>query len=158
MRQQQLLEEEIKQYTAALFEANLRLETEMRERALAQQELNLQNDRMEQELTLTLDPRHQPGQDGGDAAKLRRFEGHFRVVAGMAPKVFSELRGAVLMLNSSRGLAGGGCVLVRLPASRGFVCPRRLLGPAHRAHAHRGTERSELSTSKSLIPALSRKR
>ena len=50
MRHQQVLEEEIKEHTAALFEANLRLETEMRERALAQQELNQQNERMVREL------------------------------------------------------------------------------------------------------------
>ncbi len=45
MRYQQVLEERIKQHTEALMGANTRLASEMRERALAQQELNLQNER-----------------------------------------------------------------------------------------------------------------
>src|SRR5262249_38352211 len=49
---QQVLEEQVKTHTTALIEANTRLETEMRERALAQQELNQQNERMVKELTL----------------------------------------------------------------------------------------------------------
>lgn len=102
MRQQQLLEEQVKQHTAALFEANLRLETEMRERALAQQELNLQNERMVRELT-------QRSNRATSLAKMAELlqscsdlKDIFAVVAGMAPKIFPELRGAVLMLNSSR--------------------------------------------------------
>ena len=104
MRHQQVLEEEIKQHTAALFEANLRLETEMRERALAQQELNQQNERMVQELT-------QRSTRATSLAKMAELlqscsdlKDIFAVVAGMAPKIFPELRGAVLMLNSSRDL------------------------------------------------------
>lgn len=102
MRHQQLLEDEVKQHTAALFEANLRLETEMRERALAQQELNLQNERMVRELT-------QRSTRATNLAKMAELlqscsdlKDIFTVVAGMAPKIFPELRGAVLMLNSSR--------------------------------------------------------
>jgi diguanylate cyclase (GGDEF)-like protein/PAS domain S-box-containing protein len=104
MRHQQVLEEEVKQHTAALFEANLRLETEMRERALAQQELNLQNERMVRELT-------QRSTRATSLAKMAELlqscadlKDIFAVVAGMAPKIFPELRGAVLMLNSSRDL------------------------------------------------------
>ena len=102
MRHQQVLEEEVKQHTAALFEANLRLETEMRERALAQQELNQQNERMVRELT-------QRSIRATSLAKMSELlqscsdlKDIFAVVAGMAPKIFPELRGAVLMLNSSR--------------------------------------------------------
>lgn len=102
MRHQQLLEEEVKQHTAALFEANLRLETEMRERALAQQELNQQNERMVRELT-------QRSNRATSLAKMAELlqscsdlKDIFAVVAGMAPKIFPELRGAVLMLNSAR--------------------------------------------------------
>ena len=104
MRQQQVLEEEIKQHTAALFEANLRLETEMRERALAQQELNQQNELMVRELT-------QRSIRATGLAKMAELlqscsdlKDVFAVVAGMAPKIFPELRGALLMLNSSRDL------------------------------------------------------
>ncbi len=102
MRHQQVLEEEVKQHTAALFEANLRLETEMRERALAQQELNLQNERMVRELT-------QRSTRATSLAKMAELlqscadlKDIFAVMAGMAPKIFPELRGAVLLLNSSR--------------------------------------------------------
>lgn len=102
MRHQQVLEEEVKQHTAALFEANLRLETEMRERALAQQELNQQNERMVRELT-------QRSTRATSLAKMAELlqscsdlRDIFAVVGGMAPKIFPELRGAVLMLNSSR--------------------------------------------------------
>ena len=104
VRQQQLLEEEIRQHTAALFEANLRLETEMHERALAQQELNQQNERMVRELTqrstraTSLAKMAELLQSCGDLKDI------FAVVAGMAPKIFPELRGAVLALNSSRDL------------------------------------------------------
>ncbi len=104
MRHQQLLEEEVKQHTAALFEANLRLETEMRERALAQQELNLQNERMVRELT-------QRSTRATSLAKMAELlqscadlKDIFAVMVGMAPKIFPELRGAVLLLNSSRDL------------------------------------------------------
>jgi PAS domain S-box-containing protein len=104
MRHQQVLEEEVKQHTAALFEANLRLESEMRERALAQQELNLQSERMVRELT----------QRSTRATSLARMaellqscadlNDIFAVLTGMAPKIFPELRGSVLVLNSSRDL------------------------------------------------------
>jgi len=104
MRHQQLLEEEVKQHTAALFEANLRIETEMRERTLAQQELNLQNERMVRELT-------QRSTRATSLAKMAELlqscadlKDIFTVMAGMAPKIFPELRGAVLVLNSSRDL------------------------------------------------------
>ena len=104
MRHQQVLEEEVKEHTAALFEANLRLETEMRERALAQQELNLQNERMVCELT-------QRSTRATGLAKMAELlqscadlKDIFAVVAGMAPKIFPEFRGAVLVLNSSRDL------------------------------------------------------
>lgn len=102
VRHQQVLEEEVKQHTAALLEANLRLETEMRERALAQQELNLQNERMVRELT-------QRSTHVTNLAKMAELlqscadlKDIFAVVSGMAPKIFPELRGAVLVLNSSR--------------------------------------------------------
>jgi len=104
MRHQQVLEDEVKQHTAALFEANLRLETEMRERALAQQELNLQNERMVRELTL----RSTRATGLAKMAELLQscsdLKDIFAVVAGMAPKIFPELRGVVLVLNSSRDL------------------------------------------------------
>jgi diguanylate cyclase (GGDEF)-like protein/PAS domain S-box-containing protein len=101
-QQQQLLEQQIKEHTAALVEANFRLKTEMRERALAQQELNVQNERMVNELTLrsnratTLVKTAELLQSCGDLKDV------LSVIAGMAPKIFPELCGAMLLLNSSR--------------------------------------------------------
>lgn len=102
MRHQQVLEEEVKQHTAALFEANLRLETEMRERALAQQELNQQNERMVCELTQRSTRATSLAKTAELLQSCSDLKDIFAVVAGMAPKIFPELRGAVLLLNSSR--------------------------------------------------------
>ena len=102
MRTQQLLEEQIKEHTAALMEANRRLETEMHDRAQAQQELNQQNERMLQELT----QRSNRATILANMSELLQscvdLKDILSVVAGMAPKIFPELRGAVLLFNSSR--------------------------------------------------------
>lgn len=101
MRNQQLLEEQIKEHMAALLEANTRLETEMRDRSVEQQKLNQQNERMVQELTrrshrsTTLARMAELLQSCADLKDI------FSVVAGMAPKIFPELSGAVLLFNSS---------------------------------------------------------
>ena len=101
MRNQQLLEEQIKEHTAALLEANTRLETEMRDRSLEQQKLNQQNERMVQELTrrshraTTLAKMAELLQSCADLKDI------LSVVAGMAPKIFPELAGAMLLFNSS---------------------------------------------------------
>jgi diguanylate cyclase (GGDEF)-like protein/PAS domain S-box-containing protein len=119
MRTQQLLEEQIKEHTAALMEANRRLETEMHDRAQAQQELNQQNERMLQELT----QRSNRATILANMSELLQscvdLKDIMSVVAGMAPKIFPELRGAVLLFNSSREVlesaaSWAGC---QLPAS-----------------------------------------
>jgi diguanylate cyclase (GGDEF)-like protein/PAS domain S-box-containing protein len=102
MRNQQVLEEQIKQHTAALMEANTRLETEMRERALAQQELNQQNERMVRELTKRSNRATLLAKTAELLQSCTDLNDVFSVVAGMAPEIFPELRGAVLLLNSSR--------------------------------------------------------
>lgn len=103
-RHQQLLENEIKQHTTALVEANTRLETEMRERTLAQQELNQQNELMLRELT----KRSNRSTFLAKLAELLQscvdLKDVLSVIAGMGPKIFPELRGAVLLLNSSRDI------------------------------------------------------
>lgn len=65
---QQDLQDQIKQHTADL-EANARLETEMRQRALAQQELNQQNERMLKELTRRVAAGDRAGQDGRNCCR-----------------------------------------------------------------------------------------
>lgn len=103
-RNQQHLEEQIKDHTAALMEANIRLESEMRERATAQNELNQQNDRIMQEL-------HRRSHRATALAKMAELlqscvdlRDAFSVISGMAPKIFPELRGAALLLNPSRDM------------------------------------------------------
>ncbi|MGH9495368.1 MAG: sensor domain-containing diguanylate cyclase [Candidatus Sulfotelmatobacter sp.] len=103
-RNQQHLEEQIQIHTAALLEANMHLESEMRERALAQQELNQQNERIMREL----ESRSNRATTLAKMAELLQscvdLKDAFAVISGMAPKIFPELRGAALLLNSSRDL------------------------------------------------------
>lgn len=99
---QEVLEEQIKKHTAALMEANSRLETEMRERTLAQQELNQQNERMLTELTRRSRRAILLAKMAELLQSCAELKDVFSIVAGMAPKVFPEFGGAVLLLNSSR--------------------------------------------------------
>jgi len=119
MRNQQMLEDQIKRHTAALMEANVRLETEMRERALAQQELNQQNERMVRELTRRSNRATTLAKMAELLHSCSELKDVFSIVGGMAPKIFPELAGAILLFNSSRDLlevatAWAGC---QLPAA-----------------------------------------
>ena len=116
MHTQEFLQQQVKEHTEALFAANTRLQEEMKERTLAQQELNQQNERMVKELTL----RSQRATTLAKMAELLQscaeLKDVFSVVAGMSPKFFPELRGAILLLDSSgktMELAGqwSGCTL-----------------------------------------------
>jgi diguanylate cyclase (GGDEF)-like protein/PAS domain S-box-containing protein len=102
IRNQQVLEEQIRQHTAALMEANTLLQSEMRERALAQQELNLQNERMVRELTKRSNRATNLAKMAELLQSCSEVKDAFSVVAGMAPKVFPELRGALHLFNASR--------------------------------------------------------
>ncbi|HEY1679700.1 MAG TPA: diguanylate cyclase [Candidatus Sulfotelmatobacter sp.] len=103
-RNQQHLEEQIRAHTAALLEANLRLESEMRERALAQQELNAQNERIMQELQSRSSRATMLAKMAELLQSCVGMKDALSVIAGMAPKIFPEMRGAVLLMNSSRDL------------------------------------------------------
>jgi diguanylate cyclase (GGDEF)-like protein/PAS domain S-box-containing protein len=102
MRHQAVLEEQIRQHTAMLMDANTRLQTEMRERALTQQELNLQSERM----VLDLTERSNRSTNLAKMAELLHscaaVQDACSVAAGMAPKVFPELRGALWLFTPSR--------------------------------------------------------
>jgi len=102
MSHQQVLEEQVKQHTAALLEANGRLESEMSERALAQQELNQQNDRMLRELTLRSNRATTLAKMAELLQSCADLKDVFAVVSGMAQKIFPDFAGAVLLFNSSR--------------------------------------------------------
>lgn len=101
MRHQQVLEDQVKQHTEALMDANTRLRSEMRERAMAQEELNLQSERMVRELTIRshrstalvkMAERLQSSTDVKDACAA---------AASLGPKIFPELRGGILLFNAS---------------------------------------------------------
>ena len=136
MRNQQVLEEQLKQHTAALMDANTRLQSEMRERALAQQELNQQTERMVEELT----KRSNRSANLAKMAELLQtcadLKDAFAVVAGMAPKVFPELRGALLLFNASREMLDVAALWGDCELAGGRVWTAGLLGSAHRALAH----------------------
>ena len=101
VRSRELLEHQVKEHTAALLEANTRLETEMRERALAQQELNAQNEHMVQELTRRSNRATTLAKMAELLQSCADLNDVLSLVAGMAPKIFPELTGAMLLFNSS---------------------------------------------------------
>lgn len=104
MHHQQVLEEQIKEHTAALMDANARLEAEMRERALAQQELDQQNERMLRELTIRSNRATTLAQMSEFLQSCVDVKDILAVISGMAPKIFPELRGAVLLFNSAHDM------------------------------------------------------
>jgi diguanylate cyclase (GGDEF)-like protein/PAS domain S-box-containing protein len=101
MHHQQVLEEKIREHTAALMESNSRLQLEMRERLLTQQELNQQNARMVEELTKRSNRATSLAKMAELLQSCSSLKDAFSVVAGMAPKVFPELRCAVVLFNPS---------------------------------------------------------
>ena len=101
MGYQQMLEQQVKEHTAALLQANARLESEMRERALAQQELNQQNEHMVRELTVRSNRATTLAKMAELLQSCADLKDVFSVVAGMAQKIFPDFAGAVLLFNSS---------------------------------------------------------
>lgn len=101
MLNQQSLEEQIKKHTDALVDANNRLENEMRERSLAQQELNDQNERILIDLRKRSDRSTMLAKMAELLQSCADMTDMFSVLVGMAPKIFPELTGAVFLLNPS---------------------------------------------------------
>ncbi len=97
MHHQQVLEEKVKEHTAALMAANLHLQSEMRERNLAQQELNQQTESMVKELTKRSNRSTNLAKMAELLQSCSNLKDAFTVVTGMAPKVFPEFRCAVLL-------------------------------------------------------------
>lgn len=103
MRNQQLLEEQIKARTGELFEANTRLQQEMREREIAHKQLDEQNERMMQDLT-------ERSARATMLAKMGQFlqscitqEEVLTAAVGFAPKIFFSC-GALALLNQQENL------------------------------------------------------
>ena len=102
---QQILQDQIKERTLELADANARLQEEMSERDLARKELDGQNEKMMHELT-------QRSQRATLLAKMGELlqscvskDEAFAAALGFAPKIFPVTRGAVALLNPARNLA-----------------------------------------------------
>jgi diguanylate cyclase (GGDEF)-like protein len=102
MRHQALLEEQIKQHTAALMEANTRLQSEIYERAMTQQELNRQSERMVLDLTARSNRATALAKMAELLQSCAGVKDACSVIGGMGPKIFPDLRGAVLLLSPLR--------------------------------------------------------
>jgi len=102
---QQILEDQIRDRTEELADANTRLQEEMWEKDLARRQLDEQNEKMVHELT-------ERSQRATLLAKMGELlqtcvskDEVFAAALGFAPKIFPTRRGAVALLNPERSLA-----------------------------------------------------
>src|SRR6202035_5771976 len=103
-KNQQILEEQIKERTLELADTNTRLQEEILERDLARRELGLQNDRMMQELTERSLRATLLTKMGEVLQSCLTKDEVFAAALGFAPKVFL-VRGAIALLNAERSVA-----------------------------------------------------
>jgi diguanylate cyclase (GGDEF)-like protein/PAS domain S-box-containing protein len=115
---QQILENEIKERTLELADANTRLQEEMWERDLARKELDLQHERMLGELKERSNRATLLAKMGELLQSCISKDEVFAAALGFAPRVFPVTRGALALLNSSRNLAEviGSWAECKLPA------------------------------------------
>ncbi|HEV2323184.1 MAG TPA: diguanylate cyclase [Terracidiphilus sp.] len=100
---QQHLEQQIKERTEELGEANARLQREMQERDSARQELDRQNEKMMQDLTARSQRATLLTKMGETLQSCISKDEVFAAALGFAPKIFTS-RGAVALLNPDRNL------------------------------------------------------
>jgi len=101
---QQILEQEIKERTEELADANTRLQQEMVERDYARRELDEQNERMLQDLTARSQRATLLTRMGELLQSCVSKDEVFAAALGFAPKIFPTSRGAVSLLNAARDL------------------------------------------------------
>jgi diguanylate cyclase (GGDEF)-like protein/PAS domain S-box-containing protein len=101
----EILEEQIRERTTALADANTRLQEEMWERDLARKALDQQNDRMMRELTERSQRATLLAKMGELLQSCVSKDEVFAAALGFAPKIFPVTRGAVALLSSDRSLA-----------------------------------------------------
>jgi diguanylate cyclase (GGDEF)-like protein/PAS domain S-box-containing protein len=99
---QRVLEEQIKERTAEVLAANIKLTLEMRERERAQNELNEQNAAMVQELAKRSGRAILLAGMGKLLQSSNSIEEAISIILGIGPKIFREFRGALMLLNASR--------------------------------------------------------
>ena len=102
---QQILEDEIKERTEELADANTRLQEEMLERDAARHELDQQNERTLREVTERSQRATMLAKMGELLQSCVSKDEVFAAALGFAPKIFSLGRGAVALLNPARDLA-----------------------------------------------------
>jgi diguanylate cyclase (GGDEF)-like protein/PAS domain S-box-containing protein len=100
---QQLLEQQIKERTEELADANIRLQQEMQKRDIARQELDRQNEKMMQDLTARSQRATLLTKMGETLQSCISKDEVFAAALGFAPKIFPS-RGAVALLNADRNL------------------------------------------------------
>jgi diguanylate cyclase (GGDEF)-like protein/PAS domain S-box-containing protein len=114
---QQILEQQIKERTEALADANARLQEEIVERDFARRELDEQNAKMMRDLTERSQRATLLAKMGEMMQSCVSKDEVFAAALGFAPKIFPSSRGAVVLLNSARSLAeiAGSWYECRLP-------------------------------------------
>jgi diguanylate cyclase (GGDEF)-like protein/PAS domain S-box-containing protein len=102
---QQILEQQIKERTEELAEANTRLQGEMWEKDVARRELDQQNEKMLQDLTARSQRATMLAQMGELLQSCMSKDEIFAAALGFAPKIFPTRRGFIALLNAARDLA-----------------------------------------------------
>lgn len=101
----QALEEQIRDRTAELADANTRLQEEMWERDLARRRLDEQNEKMVSELTARSQRATLLAKMGELLQSCLSKDEVFAAALGFGPKIFPTSRGAVALLNADRSAA-----------------------------------------------------
>jgi len=102
---QQILEQQIRERTEELADANTRLQEEMWEKDSARRELDQQNEKMMRELTERSQRATLLAKMGELMQSCLSKEEVFAAALGFAPRIFPTSRGAVALLNGRRDLA-----------------------------------------------------
>jgi diguanylate cyclase (GGDEF)-like protein/PAS domain S-box-containing protein len=103
-RHQQTLEEEVGERTREIVEANGKLTQEMAERERTQRELDQQTAKLVKDLTHRSQRSLLVAQMGELLHSCNSEEEAFSIVFGFAPKLFTNLGGAVILLKASKNL------------------------------------------------------
>jgi len=102
---QQILEQEIKERTEELADANTKLHEEMWEKDTARRELDQQNEKMLQDLTARSQRATLLAKMGELLQSCISKDEVFAAALGFAPKIFPTSRGAVALLDAGRKMA-----------------------------------------------------
>lgn len=133
MRNQQLLEEQIRERTSELFEANTKLQEEMWEKDLARKQLDEQNDKMMQDLTDRSSRATMLAKMGELLQSCVTQEEVLKAALGFAPRIFSS-SGALALFNQQDNLevaSSWSDCLVPLPVFERSACWALRTGHTH---------------------------